>query len=131
VQRGTAPDGYYPPSYGNGTYKGKVASVDDGTQSVSLVYDNGHKTENFTGQLQGPCDVPTKNEQPMRAADIPVGTDLTVYYMSSTRKVGGKKQAQNSIFAVTFNSFLGRAIPDKDKKIYYCPQGQYLQFRAH
>jgi hypothetical protein len=131
AQRGSAPDGYYPPSYGNETFTGKVASVDEGTQTISLVYDKGSKTENFTGSFQKPCDVPTKNGQPMRVSDIPLGTGLTAYYMSSTRKGVGQNQTQNSIFAITFNSFRDRIIPDKDKKIYYCPQGQYVQYRVH
>ena len=129
AQHGVAPDAYYPNGYNGDIFSGKLASAEEGKQSITLVYESGKKTDNFTGSFEKPCDVPSKNGQQMRASDIPWGTDLTVFYTPSTRKVGGQKQTQNSLFAITFDTFLGRVIPEKEKKIYFCTDNHFLHFK--
>jgi hypothetical protein len=103
AQHGVAPDAYYPYNYNGDIFTGKVSSAEEDKQSITLVYESRKKTENFTGSLQKPCTVPSRNGQQMRVSDIPLGTEATVFYTLSTREVGGQKLARNSIFAITFD----------------------------
>src|SRR5271165_1782096 len=81
AQYGSAPPGYYPLGYSGDTFTGKVVSVDDSAQTISMLFDNGKKTQNFTGVFDKPCSVPTKNGEAMKPSDISVGTDLTAFFM--------------------------------------------------
>jgi len=130
AQHGSAPNGYYSLGYSRDTFAGIVSATDDATQSITLEYSKGKKSESFTGRLDKPCGVPTKDGKPMKASDIPTGTDLTVYYNHKTTKTGDQKQSENLIIGFTFNSFQGKLIPESSRKLYYCTAGQ-TQFQAH
>jgi hypothetical protein len=130
AQHGSAPNGYYPPNYGGDTFTGTVAATDDAAQTVTLGYSKGKKTEDFMGRFDHPCSIPTKDGNPMKPSDIPVGTDLTAYYNHKTTKVGDQKQNENVIIALTFNSFQGKPIPEGSRKLYYCTTGQ-TKYQGH
>ena len=130
AQRGSAPNGYYPPGYSHDTFTGIVSATEDATQSITLEYSKGKKSEFFTGRLDKPCGIPTKDGKSMKASDVPTGTDLTAYYNHKTTKIGDQKHDENVIIALTFNSFQGKSIPESSRKLYYCTGGQ-TQFQAH
>ena len=130
AQHGSAPDGYYPLGYGRDIFTGLVTATDDSTQSITIEYSKGKKHETFAGRFDKPCSIPTKDSNPMKASDIPSGTDLTAYYNHKTKKVGGQKEDDNVIIAVMFNSFNGSSIPKESRKLYYCITGQ-TKFQAH
>jgi hypothetical protein len=130
AQHGTAPNGYYPQNYGGDTFTGVVTSADDATQSITLEYTKGSKSETFTGRLDQSCSIPTKDGNPMKASDIAPGTDLTVYYNRKTTKVGDQRQSENVIIAVAFNSFNGKPISEASRKVYPCTGG-HVQYQGH
>jgi len=129
AQHATAPNGYYPETFNGDTFRGTVASVYDSTESLTLHFEKGNKLQDFTGRIEQPCAIPTKNGQPMRASDIPLGTDITAYYLESKDKTTGQKQ--NLIIGIAFNSFNGNSIPEDKRKMYYCTGQAHVKFRAY
>jgi len=75
-----------------------------------------------------PCAIPTKDGNPMKASDVPIATELTVYY--NHKKGGDQKQSEDLIVGVTFNSFNGKSIAESARKFYSCTGG-HTQFQAH
>jgi len=129
-QHASAPNGYYPYSYNGDTFTGKVVSVDDSSQGLTLRFENQKKQLDFVGRFQQPCAVPTKNGQPMRPSDIPLGTDLTAYYTPAKDKKTG--QEENMIIGIALNSFNGSPIPEDKRKMYFCSaKEQPVIFRAY
>jgi hypothetical protein len=130
AQYGSAPNGYYPQGFNGDTFTGIVTATDDSTQTVTMEYAKGKKKETFTGRFNQPCTVPTNDGHQMIASDLPVGTDLTVYYERKTKKVNGNKEHENVIIGLTFNSLQGQAIPKSSKAMYPCTKGPAV-FRAY
>src|SRR5512146_1657677 len=126
-QHGTAPKGYYPSGYGGDIFTGVVKAVDATQQSLTLVYEGARTPETFTARLENPCIVPSQTGRPMTAADIEIGTNLTVFYSTRSRKVEGRKQTEKFIIAITFNSWKGREV--KDRRIFYCIDQQHQMLR--
>jgi hypothetical protein len=103
-------------------------STDDSTGTIALLFEGGKKQESFAGGFERPCSVPTKNGQPMRPSDIPVGTDLTVYYTEKKDKANGQKQ--NVIIGISVNSVKGKVVPEDSKRFFFCTEGGLKPFRA-
>jgi hypothetical protein len=110
AQHGTAPNGYYPPGYAGDTWTGEVTDVNDTTREITLTYRKKNKMETFTGALELGYKVRSKSggEHELKVSEIPLGTQLTVYYMAKWRKVERKK--------VEYYEILRLATVPSDKK---------------
>ena len=118
-QRGTAPAGYYPPGYAMDTFSGKVTAVDKTTEVITISFDNGKKTETFTGHLLKPCDVPSATKNAMTASDLAIGTEVTAFFEPKTHKDGGTKVNENFIIGMIFRSWGGHPLKEPTK-MYPC-----------
>jgi len=58
-QKGTAPNGYYPPGYTGTTFTG-VTAAGEGSQLV-LYYTKGNKQERFVGHLDAPLRIEARD----------------------------------------------------------------------
>jgi len=128
AQFGSAPNSYYPDGYMGTTFTGTVTAVKDG--EITLTYTRKDKTDTFVGHLEANCNAPTANGKGMVAADLLMGTVITAFFNSETRKVNGQKLKDNVIIAVSFEVWRGQKIPDDKKKIYMCTNNKHLQFKA-
>jgi hypothetical protein len=76
----------------------------DGTRSLTLHYVRGSRPHTFFGAIQSTCMLPANSQsresKPLNLSAIPLGTQMTVYYVHRT--VG--KQSENVIMAVRFDS---------------------------
>jgi len=102
AQHGTAPSGYYPDTFQGDTWTGLIASKNDQTGEITLQYSHGDKTETFVGIIEkGYLVLPRGGaERPLRPTDLPVGMKITVYYLSDTVKIEGKKVKVYTIFTI-------------------------------
>ena len=119
-QYGTAPNGYYPPGYSGDIFSGKVTAVDESTQVITILYDNGKKTDTFTGKLEKPCRVPSADGKLMAALDLPVGTGVTAFFERRSHKDGNTKVNENYIIGIMFHSWDGHPVKQQSKKMYPC-----------
>jgi hypothetical protein len=101
-QHGTAPDGYYPPSYSGDIWTSEVVSTNDTTREIALTYTNGAKSETFTGVLKDNFQVKMKDGsmKELNPSGIPKGARIVVFYQAKTRKVDGNKVKYNEIFQI-------------------------------
>jgi hypothetical protein len=129
-QKGTAPTGYYPPSYNGSTFTGAVESTEAG--QLTLLYASDRKQERFVGRLEAPCIWTDKSgaTHTVEVAAIPTGIVLTAFYSSVTTKSGNQKTTENLILAISYAEQNGRKIPDDKREIVGCSQKRYLQFKA-
>lgn len=99
-QHGSAPAGYYPPTYAGDTWTGIVTSVSDQSREITLTYANKDKTETFIGILQAGYKINLKDgsTRELKPSNIPIGAHLIVYYTAATKKVDGKKIKTYEIF---------------------------------
>lgn len=104
AQHGTAPNGYFPMGYAGDTWTGEVSAVNNASREITLVYNNGKKTETFVGVLQQGYKVKLKDGSlaELKLSMIPAGTRLKVYYMAKDRKVSGRKEKFYEIFRMEF-----------------------------
>lgn len=114
AQHGKAPNGYYPQGYAGDIWTGIVSSVDETTGEFTLTYTKGNKTETFVGipevgYLVAPKDGP---ERPLKSSDIHIGRTITVFYMSVTKKIDGKKVTLNTVFSI--NSIPNNKVERRD-----------------
>src|SRR5438128_11999783 len=79
-QYGEAPSGYYPSAYGGDIFSGRMAAVDETSGQITISFKEKKKAEVFVVRLQEPCAVPSKDGKPMTASDLPIGTDVTVFF---------------------------------------------------
>ncbi len=104
AQYGTAENGYYPPTYTGETFTGAVASANNETREITLSYANPKdgKTQTFTGVLEDGYSLRLKdgNLHELKPSEIKLGTQFKVYYLSTTKKVGGKKTTIHAIFLI-------------------------------
>lgn len=74
------------------------------SREITLIYNNGKKTETFVGVLQQGYKVKLKDgslAEP-KLSMIPAGTRLKVYYIAKNRKVNGLKEKFYEIFRMDF-----------------------------
>ena len=128
AQYGSAPNNYYPDKYNGSTFTGAVTRAQG--DEVTLTYSNKGKTDTFTGRLEAPCSIPTRNGQPMTASDLAEGAVITAFYNRETVKTNGQKEKVNIILALSVDVWNGHAIPENTKKIYSCSKNPQLRFRA-
>jgi hypothetical protein len=132
AQYGTASNGYYPANYNGSIFTGSVESVVADTQEITLVYTKGSKSERFVGRFESACSWKEKDGSlhSVRASDIPKGTVLTALYSKVTKKSGGHKTDEFSIFAISFVEFSGKRIPDDRRLLIYCSDQKYGNFKV-
>lgn len=113
-QSGRATNGYYPPNYNGDTFSGKVTAVNEKTEEITISFEQGGKSERFVGLLQRPCAVPSKDGQGMSALDLPVGSDITAFFIASGQ------EKPNSIIGIMFHSWNGHPVKPAARKMYLC-----------
>jgi hypothetical protein len=128
AQYGTAPTGYYPDKYTGSTFAGVVTDTRD--DQLPLSNTKGNKNAIFAGKFETPCLVPSvdKNSHGMFVSDIPLGTVMTVYFMTNTKKVEDQKIKENLILAIRFDIWKGQRVAEDKKKIYLCTQATRSQY---
>jgi hypothetical protein len=129
-QKGTAPNGYYPPSYNGSMFTGAVESTDAG--QLTLLYASDRKQERFVGRPEAPCIWTDKAgaAHAVEVAAIPTGIVLTAFYKSFTTKSGNQKIKENLILAISYAEQNGKKIPDDKRVVVSCSQQRFLQFRV-
>ncbi len=120
AQYAEAPSGYYPSAYGGDIFSGKVTGVDEASGQITISFKDKKKSEVFVGRLQEPCAVPSKDGNPMAAIDLPVGTDVTVFFEKNVQKGGSSSTKENLIIGIMFHSWDGHAVRQTAKKMYQC-----------
>jgi hypothetical protein len=126
---GTAPNGYYPPAYGGNIFS-EVTAVDEASEQITISSGEKKKIETFLGRLQAPCAVQSKDGKPMTALDLPIGTDVTVFFDKTVHTDGNTSVKENSIIGIMFHSWNGHPIKQTAKKMYLCsttPTSSYLR----
>jgi hypothetical protein len=134
AQHASAPNGYYPETYGGSTYQGMLESVDPAKQEFTLLFRKKDKEERFTGILEDGCAVPNAahKSRKMKVEDLPKQSTLVAFFMPRTIKQNdGTKSKVNSVFAVSFRELDGQKINPEHWTIYYCMQPTRLVFRAY
>lgn len=119
-QYGTAPNGYYPSGYNGDIFSGKVTAVDETSEEITISFEQGKRTGTFVGRFQAPCAVSSKDGKPMRALDIPIGTDISAFFETNVRRDGNTSAKENSIIGIMFHSWDGRPVRQQSKKMYLC-----------
>lgn len=119
-QYGMAPNGYYPSNYNGETFSGKVTTVDGVSERITISFANGNKTETFLGRFQEPCAVPSADGKPMTALDLPIGTDVTVFFVANARKDKDASVKEPVIIGIMFHSWDGHPVKQALKKMYLC-----------
>lgn len=119
-QYGTAPNGYYPSRYNGEIISGRVTAVDEVAEQITISFEKAKKTETFVGRLDAPCAVPSKDGKPMTALDLPVGTDVTAFFVTSVPEDKNSSEKENSIIGIMFHSWNGRPVKPQSKKMYLC-----------
>jgi hypothetical protein len=133
AQKGTAPNGYYPYYYQGDTFTGRLESVNDSTQEMTLVYRKGAKAEPFLGRLESSCGWTDahRNVHTFRASDIPMGTVLTAFYTVEAVKSAGQAP-ENMVFAIKYVEMFGKKLPDSKIRLISCSPlgfGTFKPFR--
>jgi hypothetical protein len=134
AQHASAPNGYYPETYGGSTYQGVLESVDADKQEFTLLFRKKDKEERFTGILEDGCAVPNAADKSrkMKVEDLPKQSRLVAFYMPRTiKQKDGTKLKINSVFAVSFREVDGQKIKEEHWTIYYCMPPSRLVFRAY
>jgi hypothetical protein len=105
AQHGTATNGYFPIGYAGDTWTGEVSAVDEAKREITLVYKRKNGDETFVGVVQSGYQVKLKDGKTgeLKLGTIPLGTRLTVYYMTKSRKVEGRKEKFSEIFRMDFS----------------------------
>jgi hypothetical protein len=126
----TAPPGYYPDQFNGDGFHGTLSSIDHDT--ITLTFEQGAKTEMFTGRFEAPCLVPEGShpDKPMMAKDIPIGSELTAYYYSHSVKVAGKKAKENEIIAISIARWKDHTFPRERQGVIPCTRSKTLVFRG-
>ena len=132
AQKGSAPNGYYPPNYSGSTFSGEVTKTNSDSQEMTLLYKKGDKSEEFTAHLEAPCSMNVKGKTiPITVGDTPPGTLLTVFYNEHTTKVNGVKTKDYVIIAISPSRVEGKVIPEDQRRIYFCTSNGQVHFQAH
>jgi len=127
AQHGSAPPGpLYPEGYAGDTFTGTVTSTDDLSDSVTVESSHGKK-EYFTGRIERPCSITTRDGKAMRASDLLYGSGLILYYQ---RKKNYRNEEENVIFALTFISYEGKPIPEMRRLLYPCTN-RAMRYSVH
>jgi hypothetical protein len=104
AQYGTAENGYYPEGYYGQTFTGEVTSTNDETREVTLSFTNSKngKAQLFIGVLEEGYSIKLKdgNLHEVKPSGMRPGGVIKVYYMPTTKKVGGQKTKINVIFLI-------------------------------
>lgn len=125
AQRGVAPNGYYPSAYRGDMFTGRTIAVDSETDTLTLKYEQGSKSEEFQVMLEGGCLVPSKTGEPMHARNIPVGTVLTVLYMPKfLKQAGGEKRKVYVAIGIEFVEWNGSAVALEKRHVFRCAAGK-------
>jgi hypothetical protein len=132
AQHGTAPNGYYPQNFSGSIFTGSLESATVDTQEITLAYSKGNKSERFVGRLESACGWKGKDgaAHSFKADEIPKGTVLTALYINTTKKTGGQKINENSIFAISYVEFDGKRIPDDKRVIVSCSDQKFSVFKV-
>jgi hypothetical protein len=131
AQYGTAPNNYYPEGYHGSTFTGTVIQNVDGT--ITLTYAHGSKLEKFEGRITAPCILPSNKPTTVsiQASKLQIGGVITAFYEATTVKIGGQKQKENQIVAMSFKQVNGKEIAEDQKGIFYCiPPPYHTYFKA-
>lgn len=120
AQYGTAPNGFYTSPYDGQTFTGKVIAVDQSSEAITISYENGKKNETFVGRLKQACTVASTDGKGMTALDLPIGTDVTVYFQPTPRKEGSTSVKENLIIGIMFHSWEGHPVKPAKKGMYPC-----------
>ena len=129
-QYGEAPSGYYPSAYGGDIFSGKVTAVDEASGQITISFKEKKKAEVFVARLQEPCAVPSKDGKPMSALDLPIGTDVTVFFEKNVKRDENSSTKANLIIGIMFHSWDGHPVRQTAKKMYLCsdaPISTYLR----
>jgi hypothetical protein len=120
AQYGSSPSGYYPPGYSGSTFTGVVTETSD--DQIVMTQDHKGKIEQFTGHLEMGCAVPRRDgsSHKMTASEFPRSIQLTVFFMTATKSVEGKKVKYNQLIGVTFNESEGKPVPQEKRHFYSC-----------
>jgi hypothetical protein len=127
-QYGTAPNGYYPPNFDGNIFSGRVTAIDDASGQITISFENDSKSVTFVGRLQAPCAVPSKDGKQMAAMDLPIGTNVTVFFQTNVRKDGNAVVKENSIIGLMFHSWDGHPVRQTSKKMYLCSRAQISHY---
>jgi len=119
-QYGRAPNGYYPSAYSGDIFSGRVSAADEASGLITVSSKEKKKTDVFVGRLQEPCAVPSKDGKPMTASDLPIGTDVTVFFEKNMLKDGSSSTRENLIIGIMFHSWDGHPVRQTAKKMYLC-----------
>jgi len=132
AQRGTAPNGYYPPNYSGAIFTGTLESATPDTRQVTLLYVKRADTQRFLGRVESACGWKDKDgtAHTFEISDVPKGTVLTAFYESVTNKSGTQPAKENVIFAISYVELNGKKIPDEKRIIIHCSSGQFVRFKA-
>jgi hypothetical protein len=92
-QEGRAPTGWYPEGFKGHTFTGVLQSVEESTHHIRLTHAAGYKTEVFVGALvKGyTTQLPDGTTRRLNVSDLPLGENLTVYYMGEAKGSGWRK----------------------------------------
>ena len=124
AQYGTAPNGF--PLLTTGDLYWQSDRCRSGT-NVTISYENKKKNETFVGRLKQPCTVTSTDGTGMTALDLPVGTDLTVYFQPTPRKEGNTSGKENLIIGIMFHSWEGHPVKPAKKGMYPCATVSWIK----
>lgn len=112
AQKGTAPNGYYPPGYSGDTFTGKVVETEQ--HKITLEYTTKSKTERFTGVITQPCMAPVKIKSEVMAKELPL-TDiphgsviLVLYNTDKVKQPDGSQQDTHILIGFSFLELNGK-----------------------
>jgi len=133
AQYGSAPNGYYPYNYAGSIFTGSLESAAADTQEMTLVFTKDSKSQRFAGRLESACGWKDKDgtAHSFKASDIPKGTVLTAFYKATTKKSGGQKITENSIFAISYVELNGKRIPDEKRILISCSDQKFSFFKVY
>jgi len=125
AQHGSAPSGYYPMGYNGDTFKGTILSSDKDAGTLTLESSNKKKPEKFTAAWEGPCSMPVKGKSvPFILSDVPLGTEIIVYYTEVNYKEGGEKKTKNVIIGIMPIAENGKVILEDKRSFMPCKTGK-------
>ncbi len=90
----------------------------DGARRLTVEYWHNSKLEAFTGTIQSACVVPAQSNpgesKPLDLSSIPLGTQMTVFYIRHAQTGKMSKQPVNVILALRFDrvSVRGSKLPE-------------------
>ena len=130
-QYGEAPNGYYPSAYDGDIFSGKVTAVNETSGQITVSFKEGKKAQIiFVGRLEQPCAVPSQDGKGMTALDLPIGTDVTVFFKKNAKRDANSSTKENLIIGIMFHSWDGHPVRQTAKKMYLCsdaPKSSYLR----